>query len=63
VLVGGGCADDGTAHFGKVVSKVPVHRMNDALERLVKMYDQQHLPTRTWARSSAACRRRRRPRR
>ena len=44
VLVGGGCADDGTAHFGKVVSKVPVHRMNDALERLVKLYDQQHLP-------------------
>ena len=23
VLVGGGCADDGIAHFGKVVSKVP----------------------------------------
>ena len=23
VLVGGGCADEGTAHFGKVVSKVP----------------------------------------
>src|SRR5262245_21908329 len=44
VLVGGGCADDGTAHFGKVVSKVPVHRMNDALERLVKLYDQKHLP-------------------
>jgi sulfite reductase beta subunit-like hemoprotein len=44
VLVGGGCADDGTAHFGKVVSKVPVHRMNDALERLVKMYDAQHQP-------------------
>jgi sulfite reductase (NADPH) hemoprotein beta-component len=44
VLVGGGCADDGTAHFGKVVSKVPVHRMNDVIERLVKMYDQQHQP-------------------
>jgi sulfite reductase beta subunit-like hemoprotein len=44
VLVGGGCADDGTAHFGKVVSKVPVHRMNDVVERLVTMYDQQHLP-------------------
>jgi len=44
VLVGGGCADDGTAYFGKVVSKVPVHRMNDALERLVKLYDQQHVP-------------------
>jgi sulfite reductase (NADPH) hemoprotein beta-component len=44
VLVGGGCADNGTAHFGKVVSKVPVHRMNDVIERLVKMYDQQHQP-------------------
>jgi len=44
VLVGGGCADDGTAHFGKVVSKVPVHRMNEVVERLVKMYDQQHQP-------------------
>jgi sulfite reductase (NADPH) hemoprotein beta-component len=44
VLVGGGCADDGTAYFGKVVSKVPVHRMNDVIERLVKMYDQQHQP-------------------
>jgi sulfite reductase (NADPH) hemoprotein beta-component len=44
VLVGGGCDDGGTAHFGKVVSKVPVHRLNDAVERLVKMYDQQHQP-------------------
>ena len=44
MLVGGGCADDGTAYFGKVESKVPVHRMNDVVERLVKMYDQQHLP-------------------
>ena len=44
VLVGGGCADDGTAHFGKVVSKVPVHRMNEVVERLVRMYDQQHQP-------------------
>jgi sulfite reductase beta subunit-like hemoprotein len=44
VLVGGGCADNGTAHFGKVVSKVPVHRMNDVIERLVKMYDEQHQP-------------------
>jgi sulfite reductase (NADPH) hemoprotein beta-component len=44
VLAGGGCADDGTAYFGKVVSKVPVHRMNEVIERLVKMYDAQHLP-------------------
>jgi len=38
VLVGGGCADDGTAHFGKVVSKVPVHRLTDALDRLLGLY-------------------------
>ena len=30
VLVGGGCSDEGVAHFGKVVSKVPVHRLTDA---------------------------------
>jgi sulfite reductase (NADPH) hemoprotein beta-component len=44
VMVGGGCGDDGTAHFGKVVSKVPVHRINAALERLVTLYKEQHLP-------------------
>jgi sulfite reductase (NADPH) hemoprotein beta-component len=38
VLVGGGCADDGVAHFGKVVSKVPVNRLADALERLLALY-------------------------
>jgi sulfite reductase beta subunit-like hemoprotein len=38
VLVGGGCADDGTAHFGKVVSKVPVHRLTDAIDRLLDLY-------------------------
>jgi len=38
VLVGGGCADDGTAHFGKVVSKVPVHRLSDAVDRLLGLY-------------------------
>jgi sulfite reductase (NADPH) hemoprotein beta-component len=38
VLVGGGCVDEGTAHFGKVVSKVPVHRMADALDRLLDLY-------------------------
>jgi len=38
VLVGGGCADDGVAHFGKVVSKVPVHRLNDAMDKLLALY-------------------------
>ena len=38
VLVGGGCADDGVAHFGKVVSKVPVHRLTDAVDRLLALY-------------------------
>ncbi|MGH9254436.1 MAG: nitrite/sulfite reductase [Vicinamibacterales bacterium] len=37
VSVGGGVTDEG-AHFGKVVSKVPVHRLTDALERLVGLY-------------------------
>jgi sulfite reductase beta subunit-like hemoprotein len=41
VLVGGGCADEGTAHFGKVVSKVPVHRLTDALDRLLGLYRDQ----------------------
>jgi sulfite reductase (NADPH) hemoprotein beta-component len=41
VMVGGGCADDGTAHFGKVVSKVPVHRLTTVLERLVGLYKEQ----------------------
>src|SRR5687768_9387534 len=38
VLVGGGCADDGVAHFGKVVSKVPVNRLTDVLDRLLTLY-------------------------
>jgi sulfite reductase beta subunit-like hemoprotein len=38
VLVGGGCSDEGTAHFGKVVSKVPVHRLTDAVDRLIDLY-------------------------
>ena len=38
VLVGGGCADEGVAHFGKVVSKVPVHRLTEALDRLLGLY-------------------------
>jgi sulfite reductase beta subunit-like hemoprotein len=37
VLVGGGITDAG-AHFGKVVSKVPAHRLTDALDRLVGLY-------------------------
>jgi len=37
VLVGGGSLDEG-AKFGKVVSKVPVHRLTDALDRLVGLY-------------------------
>ena len=38
VLVGGGCTDEGVAHFGKVVSKVPVNRLTDALDRLLELY-------------------------
>ena len=37
-LVGGGCSDEGVAHFGKVVSKVPVHRLTDAVDRLLALY-------------------------
>jgi sulfite reductase (ferredoxin) len=37
VLVGGGL-EDGQAHFGKVVSKVPVNRLGAALERLLELY-------------------------
>jgi sulfite reductase (NADPH) hemoprotein beta-component len=37
VLVGGGLVD-GQAHFGKVVSKVPVNRLGAALERLLALY-------------------------
>jgi sulfite reductase (NADPH) hemoprotein beta-component len=38
VMVGGGASNEGTAHFGKVVSKVPVHRLTDALDRLLGLY-------------------------
>ena len=38
VLVGGGCSDEGVAHFGKVVSKVPVHRLVEATDRLLALY-------------------------
>ena len=44
VLVGGGCTDEGVAHFGKVVSKVPVHRLTDAMDRLLELYRQQREP-------------------
>jgi sulfite reductase (NADPH) hemoprotein beta-component len=44
VLVGGGCSDEGLARFGKVVSKVPVHRLTDAVDRLLGLYQAQHLP-------------------
>jgi sulfite reductase beta subunit-like hemoprotein len=38
VLVGGGCSDEGVAHFGKVVSKVPVQRLEETLDRLLALY-------------------------
>jgi sulfite reductase beta subunit-like hemoprotein len=38
VLAGGGCTDEGVAHFGKVVSKVPVHRLTEAVDRLLGLY-------------------------
>jgi sulfite reductase (NADPH) hemoprotein beta-component len=41
VLVGGGCTDEGVAHFGKVVSKVPVHRLTEAVDRLIGLYQEQ----------------------
>jgi sulfite reductase (NADPH) hemoprotein beta-component len=41
VLVGGGCSPEGTAHFGKVVSKVPVHRLQEATDRLLGLYRDQ----------------------
>jgi sulfite reductase beta subunit-like hemoprotein len=40
VLVGGGVTDAGAA-FGKVVSKVPVHRLTDAVDRLLDLYREQ----------------------
>ena len=40
VLVGGGSTDAG-AHFGRVVSKIPVRRLTDALDRLLALYRQQ----------------------
>ena len=37
VMVGGGSTDEG-ARFGKVISKVPVHRLTTALDRLLGLY-------------------------
>ena len=37
VLLGGGVSIEG-AQFGKVVAKVPIHRLTEALERLVQFY-------------------------
>ncbi len=37
VLVGGGVSPD-RAHFGKVVSKIPAHRLTDAVDRLIALY-------------------------
>jgi sulfite reductase beta subunit-like hemoprotein len=44
VLVGGGCSNEGVAHFGKVVSKVPVHRLTTAIDRLLDLYKGQRQP-------------------
>ncbi len=44
VLVGGGCTDEGLAHFGKVVSKVPAHRLTAAIDRLMNLYREQQEP-------------------
>jgi sulfite reductase (NADPH) hemoprotein beta-component len=38
VLVGGGCTDEGVAHYGKVVAKIPVHRLIEATDRLLELY-------------------------
>jgi sulfite reductase (NADPH) hemoprotein beta-component len=38
VLVGGGPDRDGSMHFGKVVAKVPVHRIPQTLDRLLQLY-------------------------
>jgi sulfite reductase (NADPH) hemoprotein beta-component len=44
VLVGGQVSSDGPTHFGKVVSKVPVHRLTDAVDRLLGLYKALHQP-------------------
>jgi sulfite reductase beta subunit-like hemoprotein len=42
VLVGGGAADD-RAYFGKVIGKVPVHRLTAAVDRLLDLYREQRV--------------------
>jgi sulfite reductase beta subunit-like hemoprotein len=42
VMVGGGCTEEG-AHFGKVVSKVPVNRLTAAVDRLLELYKEQRI--------------------
>jgi sulfite reductase (ferredoxin) len=37
VMTGGGATSSG-AHFGKVVAKIPVHRLTEALDRLLALY-------------------------
>jgi sulfite reductase beta subunit-like hemoprotein len=44
VLVGGGSTDEG-AKFGRVVSKVPVRRLTDAIDRLMTLYQDQREPS------------------
>jgi sulfite reductase (NADPH) hemoprotein beta-component len=43
VMVGGGCTDTG-AKFGRVVSKVPVRRLTDAIDRLLTLYQDRRNP-------------------
>jgi sulfite reductase beta subunit-like hemoprotein len=42
VMVGGGSTAGG-AHFGKVVSKIPVNRVTTALDRLLELYKEQRI--------------------
>jgi sulfite reductase beta subunit-like hemoprotein len=42
VMVGGGATDQG-AHFGKVVSKIPVNRLTVAVDRLLELYKEQRV--------------------
>jgi len=37
LMVGGGVAEDG-AHFARLAAKVPVRRINDAVDRLIELY-------------------------
>ena len=42
VMVGGGSTEEG-AHFGKVVSKIPVNRLTAAVDRLLELYREQRI--------------------